>query len=199
MNKTLDYFIMNLDRARNLGVVFSAISKQTTGAIDLSDLLRAELVLSVSAFDYFIHEVVRSGVLEAFEGKRPKSPAYLRFEVPLSSVHLASSKDGSIDWLDEIVRLKHSWRSFQHADKVGEALRLVITGNPWQRISNELQMPADSAKRQLNAIVDRRNQIAHEADADPTVPGARWPISLSLASGATDYLEKLARSIHTVL
>lgn len=35
-------------------------------AIDLSEILRAEIVLIVSAFDCFIHDIVRKGVMDIF-------------------------------------------------------------------------------------------------------------------------------------
>ena len=44
------------------------------------------------------------------------------------------------------------------------------------------------AKERLKLIVDRRNKIAHEADADPSYPHARWPIDEEIVSQSVDYL-----------
>ena len=46
--------------------------------------------------------------------------------------------------------------------------------------------------------MDRRNQIAHEADLDPTNPGARWPISGQLVDDTVDFIEKLGNAIYKV-
>jgi len=47
-------------------------------------------------------------------------------------------------------------------------------------------------------IVDRRNQIAHEADLDPTNPGARWPINALLVDDTVDFIEKVGDAIYEV-
>ncbi|MBW4667047.1 MAG: hypothetical protein KME60_06260 [Cyanomargarita calcarea GSE-NOS-MK-12-04C] len=59
----------------------------------MSDILRASLVLVVSALDYYVHEVVTLGMLEIYKGQRPEpSPpanstqsAFFRFQVSLGS------------------------------------------------------------------------------------------------------------------
>jgi hypothetical protein len=52
---------------------------------------------------------------------------------------------------------------------------------------------------ELQLIVDRRNKIAHEADADPSFPGARWPLSTADVEGATKFIEELCEAIHAVI
>lgn len=62
MQEAIDLFHANLERIRSLDSIVAAMSSQTTD--DLTDILRAELVMSVSALDYYLHEVVRFGMLE---------------------------------------------------------------------------------------------------------------------------------------
>src|SRR5882672_9486708 len=76
----------NIVRVRTLGGINQALGSIVTVAIDLSDLLRAQHVLAVSALDYFIHETARKGMLEIFDGKRAPTPAYSRFRIPLDSL-----------------------------------------------------------------------------------------------------------------
>ena len=54
-------FQCNLARVRDLAAIYTTFSKRATSALDLSDLLRAELVLAVSAFDHFIGVLANSG------------------------------------------------------------------------------------------------------------------------------------------
>ena len=75
MQSALDQFQGNIARVRNLGCIYRALEGQTTAAVDLSDLLRAELVLAVSALDQYIHELVRLGMLEINQGARQETPA----------------------------------------------------------------------------------------------------------------------------
>ena len=62
MQTVINQFRANIVRVRDLGVIYSALKAQTTGAIDLSDILRTELVMAVSALDHYIHEIVRLGM-----------------------------------------------------------------------------------------------------------------------------------------
>jgi len=66
MLAAINEFRTNIQRVRNLGGIYSALSVQTTSAIDLSDILRSELVMAVSALDYYVHELVRIGMLEVY-------------------------------------------------------------------------------------------------------------------------------------
>ena len=65
MKPAFDQFRTNIVRVRNLGSIVDALASQTTGVLDLSDVLRAEIVLAVSALDQFVHEIVRLGMLAA--------------------------------------------------------------------------------------------------------------------------------------
>ena len=81
MKRVLSQFKENIERVRNLHATYKILSIETTDAIDFSDLLRAELVLVVSAIDYYIHEIVRVGMLEVFQGKRTETPSFKNFNV----------------------------------------------------------------------------------------------------------------------
>ena len=55
---------------------------------------------------------------------------------------------------------------------------------------------AKAVKVRLTAIINRRNQIAHEADLDPTNPGNRWPIDNILTEDALDYIDRMVHAIY---
>ena len=80
MQAAIDQFRRNIQRVRNLGAIYQALSAQTTQALDLSDLLRSELVMAVSALDHYIHELVRLGMLEAYQGNRVQTDASCGFK-----------------------------------------------------------------------------------------------------------------------
>lgn len=199
MQAAVDLFRANLARARNLGAIYAWLAIQPKSVLDFTDILRAELVMAVSAFDQFIHEVVREGVVEIFKGNRPQTDAYRRFQVSLGSVHAAFTDTTSTVWLDEAICSTHAWLSFQHADKVADAMRLILPVPLWVQVANKLGEDPGNVKSQLNLIVDRRNKIAHEADMDPTSPGARWPITPLLVKDSLDFLENLGETIFSLL
>ncbi len=198
MQRALDQFSENLNRARSLAGLANSLSNLITGAVDLTDLLRASLVLAVSALDQFVHEYVRLGMLETNRGVRPTTDAFLKFRVSLSAVQNALADTSRDVWLDQEIRNAHSWTSFQHPEKIADAVRLMSNARLWDDVARILGASTKSVKTQLAAIADRRNKIAHEADMDPTNPGYRWPIDELLVREALDYIDKVAHAIFRV-
>ena len=88
--------------------------------------------------------------------------------------------------------------SFQFPDKIADAIRLVSTVKLWEAVALKRNEDIKATKAQLRAIVDRRNQIAHEADLDPTNAGERWPIDGPLVEEAIDFIESIVRAIYEV-
>lgn len=191
-------FKENLKRVRELGGVAAAVQSLTTSAIDVSDLWRAQVVLAVSALDYFIHELARLGMIDCAKGARPKTDAYLRFDIPLSATESALSGTTHEVWVGETVREKHSWQSFQDPDKLADAIRLISPVKLWEGVGVELSMLPKDVKTRLKLVVDRRNKIAHEADLDPANPGFRWPITAPMVNDTIDFIERLGDAIFKV-
>lgn len=190
----LAQFESNLDYAHQMAATASALSSTLTGALDVSDLLRAALVQGVSAFDYFIHEEVRVR-MHAVHSLPPSNwhPAFCSFTVTLTSV--AAALTGSSDWLDDEIRRQHGHQSFQHPDKVAAAMRLATDTPLWPTVATQLGSDPATVRRRLQLIVDRRNKIAHEADTDPTPPASRYPISRVLVDDSLDFLKSVAKAI----
>lgn len=249
MLPALDQFRISIARVRDLISIHSSVKAQSTLALDLSDLLRAALVLAVSALDYYVHEVVTLGILEIHRGQRPEpntSPntsqsAFARFKVSLGGARqerliatdIASWLEDEIQqsqgdsflnekhnlsnllpvisssilnrlnntsWLEDEVRESLGYQSFQHPDKIADAIRLISDKKLWDEVSVKLDMPAKDVKQQLIAIVDRRNKIAHEADIDPTFGiGSRWNIDEILVNDAVNFIEEVVESIHQTI
>jgi RiboL-PSP-HEPN len=91
MQPALDQFQISIGRVRDLIALHNSVKAQATGVLDVSDMLRAALVLAVSALDYYVHEVVTLGMMEIHRGERsePTPPpnkaqsAFSRFQVSL--------------------------------------------------------------------------------------------------------------------
>jgi hypothetical protein len=199
MQSVIDQFHANIQSARALGELCKIIQTQTTGVLDLSDLLRAELVMAVSALDHFVHEVVRLGMLEIHHGRRPATESFQRFTITIESVRQALSSPSNDDWLDAEIREKHCWRGFQNSERIAEAIHLISDVRLWEEIGKQLRMPAIDVRRGLDLIVDRRNKIAHEADTDPSFPGRRWPITGVTVEQAVSYIETVVEAMYSLL
>lgn len=201
MQSALDQFRISINRVRDLIAVHNSVKAQSTSALDLSDILRAALVLSVSALDYYVHEVVLLGMLEIHRGSRSEPPAFCRFQISLGSARQGLSSASSLDyWLEDEIRQRHSLKSFQTPNNIADAIRLISDKKLWEEVGNIMGRPAQDIKQQLSIIVDRRNKIAHEADIDPTLAlGNRWSINELLVNDVVDFIEQVVESIHSVL
>lgn len=199
MQQAIDTLHASLDRVEHLGGLHKALLALTTAAVDSSDILRSQIVLSVSALDYYVHEITALGMVEVFERRRPPTDAYLKYRVTLGSWVSSGALPSGSSWFSAEVRERHSYLSFQQPDKIADAIRLISPIRLWRAVATHLTADEDSIKGQLRLIVDRRNKIAHEADIDPSYPGQRWPISENDVESTVLFLRTLCDAIHTVI
>ncbi|PSB23299.1 hypothetical protein C7B61_11340 [filamentous cyanobacterium CCP1] len=124
MQSALDQFRTSIGRVRDLISIHNSFKAQATGALDLSDILRAALVLAVSALDYYVHEVVRLGMLEIHRGQRPEpsfkptatQSAFSRFQVSLGSARQDRNLAVSIaTWLESEIQQSHGYDFLQQS------------------------------------------------------------------------------------
>ncbi len=199
MHNAIQHFRANTDRVRALGGLYQAFCLLTTPALDSTDLLRAQIVLAVSALDHYIHEITRLGMLEVLTGGRPQTNAFLRFQVTMDAAMAGFTGGGGSSWFEAEIREKHGYLAFQHPDKVADAIRLFSPCELWPSVALKLGLPVQDVKNRLSLIVDRRNKIAHEADLDPSYPGTRWPIYPADATNAVNFIERVCEAIHSVV
>ena len=198
MQTAIEVFRASIARSVQLGGLYDAILSLTTKAIDASDILRAQVVLSVSALDYYIHEITVLGMVEVFNGRRPAMAAFRKYRVSMDSLIAGSTNVGN-SWFESDVRECHSFSSFQQPDKIADAIRLFSDVKLWQEVGQRMVLPEADVKTRLKLIVDRRNKIAHEADMDPSYPGARWPITKHDVDGSLQFISQLCECIHAVV
>jgi len=144
-----------------------------------------------------VHEMARLGMLEVFDGARKATPAYLRFRISMDCIGVGRAL--ARDDFDSEIRSQHSFASFQHPDKIAEAVRLISEAQLWNCVGAKLGADGKEIKERLQLIVNRRNKIAHEADLDPTYPKARWPISAPNVDNVVIFLVELVEAIHEVV
>ena len=199
MQAAINQFRTNLLRVRNLGSIVHALESQTTQALDLSDILRAEFVLAVSALDQFVHEAVRLGMLDSYKGNRARTQTFLRFQVSLESALEGMGGGSEEQWLDDQVRLRNGYRSFQTPDGIADAVRLISEVRLWDEVSQRMGDSSQGVREKLSLIADRRNKIAHEADINPSPYEDLWPIDRQTVNDAVDFIESIVESIHLII
>ncbi|MNW48636.1 hypothetical protein D3C74_260120 [compost metagenome] len=196
MQSVINQFNENMDRIKMLHTVYLTYKNQVTNLVDISDMLRSEIVLIVSAVDFYVHEIVRIGMLEIFTGQRIDTASFRNYSISLKAIREAILEPQSFDWLEREIIEKHSWKSFQQAEKITEALRLITNVDFWGIAASSMNSESQNLKTNLNLIVDRRNKIAHEADMDPTCPGFRWPIDDVMVEESINFVSVLINNIH---
>jgi DNA polymerase III epsilon subunit-like protein len=200
MQPVIEQFRLNISRVRDLVAIYSILENQTAGRLVFSDILRAAFVLAVSALDYYVHEVVRIGMLEIYRGQRPETSAFSRFQISLSSLRRALNETADNEYLlENEIRQRHSYQSFQRPDKIADAIRLISDKQVWKEVSVKMGITDQNIKEQLRIIVERRDQIAHEADIDRNRLDTRCPINQVFVSEKVDFLEQVVESIHKIL
>jgi len=169
-----------------------------TSAVDISDILRAGHVLSVSALDSFVHELVRAALMDIYDGRRADVPGYSRLRVNLGNFVGHGAISTARSNIESDIRAQHGYLAFQHPDRIADAVRSVSDLKLWDEVGARLGQPAKEVKQHLILVVERRNKIAHEADVDPTF-GARWPIRSSDVLGVVEFVDKVARAIDEIV
>ena len=214
MNNYLTLFDNNVAQARSLSTIYINL-RDGVHIEDVynNNLLKAQLVNVVSAFDMFIHGIVKKGVIEIFNKTRKETPKFQSFAFQAKTIlklievmspgFMPSSSDDIPDViLEKELSNKLSFMSFQSPDKVTDALSL-IWGEPhkMQVLAADLNISgsntnekANNLKQELTTIIQRRNQIAHEGDINPATQLPR-SIELSDVDKASDFITSLGHAV----
>ena len=214
MNNYLTLFDNNVAQARSLSTIYINL-RDGVHIEDVynNNLLKAQLVNVVSAFDMFIHGIVKKGVIEIFNKTRKETPKFQSFAFQAKTIlklievmspdFMPSSSDEIPDViLEKELSDKLRFMSFQSPDKVTDALSL-IWGEPHklQVLAADMNISgcntnekANNLKQELTTIIQRRNQIAHEGDINPVTQLPR-SIELSDVNKASDFITSLGHAV----
>jgi hypothetical protein len=196
MSNSLKQFHKNIDSINTIDGIYIYFESQVK-AIDLSEILRAQYVLLVSAFDCYIHDIVREGMLNIFDGKENVNHKYENFLISVKTLNLMLStgdKDIRRQLLDAEIRKVTTKHSYQAPLNVENALSLIAFKSVWKSLSAELKMLKDDIPKELSLIVNRRNKIAHEADIDP-VTNDKTAIDRQTIIDVKTFITKLVTAI----
>ncbi|PJB57390.1 MAG: hypothetical protein CO098_11670 [Bacteroidetes bacterium CG_4_9_14_3_um_filter_41_19] len=201
MNNSIKRFRESFVRIKNIDALYLHLTNQLSfNESDLGDLLRSQVVYCVSAFDRFIHDITKAGMLEIFSGNRMATPSYLKFSIPVEVYNNINTGIVSPEILfAQHIQNSHSYQSFQDADKISTALSLFWDEHhKWQKIANKMEISITDLKVELSNIVIRRNQIAHESDVD-LYSGGLQSINHNDSIRMVEFIEKLGESIYTLI
>lgn len=197
MYKALDLFRSNIRDARNLTGLYEFLETAIIVPYSFDDLLRAQMVYSVSAFDKLIHDVIRIGMMEIFTHRRPPTPKYLAESISISTYNeLTSATIPPREYIfEEAIVKKLKIISYQEPEKIAEGLSYIWEEKfKWKKIAQEMAMDEKTVKTTLKLIANRRNIIVHEADINPLTE-EKYEVNKHECSSFTDFLCLCGESI----
>ncbi|EPN60446.1 HEPN domain-containing protein [Pseudomonas syringae] len=197
MRNALALFNENINSARHAGALYDYLKLSVTVPASFEDLLRSQIVNSVSAFDKLIHDLVRIGMIEIFTGVRPPTPKYLAepISIQIHSDLISASIPPKEHIFEQAIFRKLKIVSYQDPAKVADGLSYIWDeGQKWQKISEKMAQPDSVIRTTLKLIADRRNTIVHEADID-SLTNEKLSITKIECEDLTNFLHKCGNEI----
>lgn len=203
MQRAMQKFTLNLQSVKDLGQIYVLVSTNFPLIEENADeILRAKIVLMVSAFDTFIHDIVKIGMGEIFAGRRPSHSKYNDFKFSLSALNNINGsivQNEKINYFEAELEKINSNDSFQSPKSIEYALGLIDIKSVWTLVNPFMRnLGAENIKNRLGLIVQRRNKIAHESDHNP-VTGDKYPILKVDVDNDILFIENLCKAIFTLV
>ncbi|WP_263263022.1 HEPN domain-containing protein [Pseudomonas sp. RIT-PI-S] len=201
-NSAIAVFQHAVERARQMVSLYDALVALRPREPANDDALRSAYFQVVSSFDFFAHEIA---AIEA-NYRLSKNIRTKKISVPMELMVIVNEEE-RIAAADSYLRQQNSYRAFVDPGKLAELLSCYCD-EPWKKIhisfndgKNESdKLGLEELKGQLKNIWRRRNQIAHEADVNPTFAGiGLWPIDKTDTQFTIDFIVELGRFLPMVI
>jgi hypothetical protein len=198
MINAISTFRKNINEASNLRSLHSYLEKSIVSPYKFDDLLRFEIVHSISALDKLMHDLIKIGMSEIFRGKRKETAKYLAEGISIEThkkLNNATIPPKEVIF-EDIISSKLKIISFQDPIKIADGLSFIWEEKQkWQKIAASMATNDEIIKTTLKLIVGRRNNIVHEADINPTSK-LKFSISAADTKNSTDFILKLGEAIY---
>jgi hypothetical protein len=201
MQRAIEKFRQNIKSVRELDGIFGLIADNyPLLEVQAQEILRAEIVLSVSALDCFIHDLIKQGMVETYQGNRLASNQLSTYQIPFKFLKLIENSeelDDKLAYLENAIKENNSKDSYQSPKSIEYALQLINISSVWKNLANLMNLKAEDIKDELSLIIDRRNKIAHEADYN-ILTGSKYPIDRQNINDVIQFIESLCESIYKI-
>lgn len=186
----LDRFNSNITDIRShFQTADDLLALQSPKQTAAEDIWRSQIVFLDSALDFYIHEIVKYGIIKMFNREWAESTDYKKMKVHLRfAVDLAQNPSSASKLLEEIDEM-NKYPCFMGAKKLKEQLDFIA-------VNYNLR---NSDKKLLNNLYNRRNQIAHQTDR---IPGQqqKQPITKKYVEDFINKIENfVVNTLHPVI
>lgn len=200
MNTAYNVFLTVLQDTKNSDVLFTYLQEVVKPPYDFSDLLRWQWAQSVSALDKLIHDLIRIGMVNTYQGLRPATSKYATFTIDMDS-YLQMQQDPlhAPSIFESQIIQKLSFQSFQEPTKISDGLALIWNEtHKWKCIADTIGLTEDYTKTKLKNISIRRNQIVHEGDYSSALLQRQAITHLDTAD-VIDFISSLGKAIYQLV
>lgn len=203
MTKAYQQFEINISGLHNLTVVYEAFADKVS-PLDISDILRSQIVLAVSALDCYFHDLCEESMLHIFEHKNfSANNAFKNFTISMDTLHQIANTSVMSEksfFLSKEIKRKNSYRSFQEPKNISEALSYIGISKVWVKVGEIVGIESSELQSRLSLIISRRNQIAHESDINPTLGiGEKYAIDDKIVKKTIDFIKQIIDAIERVV
>jgi len=130
----------------------------------LSDLLRASLVMVVSAIDAYFHAKIIAYVVALANKGTAMPPALSNAKISVADFVKAKKYERPMTVVRNALAEYLGYQSLQAPDQIASALSWLGVADFWNQVAARMGATRANVTSGLKAIVKRRNQIAHEGD-----------------------------------
>lgn len=191
----------NIDSASQLHRI--AFEQKAMGMeYEVSELYRSELILIVSAFDTYFHDIIAEILTNRLlKGRTWKKKMKCRYGI---RPHLAKSIIKETDFNNRKKRIRehlldnlHKY-TFQSSYSISKGFKRCKINDIWKQISEYLELDSeDTIKKKLDEIIKERNLIVHQAHLDP-ITGEKLQMTEKCVEDAKDVLLNIVNSIDEI-
>ena len=193
MSVEKDFFDKQVGAIKVISAIYEYL-QNNAAALDSTALLRAEYVLIISAFDSYLHNVVRKRLSNDFlAGELSGCDIKLSLE-SFSIINSATNINEKKQLLDLEIRKALEKDSYQSPKSVDYAMDAIGIKKIWKKSESVFNDTGEHIKDQLSLIIKRRNQIAHESDID-FLSGELRTIDSQTVDECRNFITKLVTSI----
>ena len=164
------------------------------------ELLRAVVVLSVSALDNYLHDFYRTEIVEAYLGKGNFNVQFEKISISLkllAGIDTAFSEAEKRNFLDAELRKLQKTDSFQSPKSVEYIFGNINVKGVWSKLEPVMGIAAQNIKDELGLIIDRRNKISHESDWD-YFNQRKNVIDYAEIANVVEFIKRLVKGLNSI-
>lgn len=203
-NNTAYYsFVRNMASVDDLLMVYNSVSENIPSlSIQADEILRASIVICVSALDNFMHDFYRTEIVESYLGTGNFNVKFENLNITISGmrdIDNSLSIEAKRNYMLTEMRKIQRTETYQSPKSIEYIFNNLNVKNIWAQLQDigVMKMSAIDIKNELATIIDRRNKISHESDWD-FINEKKYPIDFEMAKSTVDFIKSFVDGVNKI-